>query len=204
MSNALLATMLAIPGILPAEKVKQTLDTQPTYSYIVNDLNDKSRKIGEYTAFQTANIIARTLFAEAREDGEVGLYAVASVIYNRANGKVVNFAKVCGKYGWSKKYKRYVHQFSCWNRMQPNEWLPKNFKVKLPKVVKTGSKAQKIWEKAMEIAAEMMAGSFTPTNNANMYYNPDKCTPDWANQLTKSRMIGKHKFGILKYHSPFY
>jgi spore germination cell wall hydrolase CwlJ-like protein len=56
----------------------------------------------------------------------------------------------------------------------------------------------------MEIAAEMMAGSFTPTNNANMYYNPDKCTPDWAKDLTKSRMIGKHKFGILKYHSPFY
>ena len=51
---------------------------------IVKDLNQNAKMIGNYTAFQAANIIARTLYAEARNDGKTGMTAVASVIYNRA------------------------------------------------------------------------------------------------------------------------
>ena len=76
---------------------------------IVKDLNQNARMIGNYTEFQAANIIARTLYAEARNDGKTGMTAVASVIYNRANGKASDFANVCKKHGYSKKAKRVVH-----------------------------------------------------------------------------------------------
>jgi spore germination cell wall hydrolase CwlJ-like protein len=42
---------------------------------------------------KTANAIARTLWAEARSEGEFGIRLVASVIYNRADG---NPAKMYG------------------------------------------------------------------------------------------------------------
>lgn len=203
LSNMLLATLLAIPGILPAKHVKKSIDTQPTYSYIVNDINAKCKKIGQYTSFQAANIIARTLFAEARNDGVDGMTAVASVIYNRANGKASDFANVCKKNGYSKKYRRLVHQFSCWNKMTNDEWLPNKFKVKLPKAVVVGSSEQKLWEQAMLITAEMLAGTFKPVTKANMYYNPEKASPDWGDELKNTEYYGKHKFGYLKNHSPF-
>ena len=76
---------------------------------IVKDLNQNVRMIGNYTAFQAANIIARTLYAEARNDGKTGMTAVASVIYNRADGKASDFVNVCKKHGYSKKAKRVVH-----------------------------------------------------------------------------------------------
>ena len=76
---------------------------------IVKDLNQNARMIGNYTEFQAANIIARTLYAEARNDGKTGMTAVASVIYNRADGKASDFANVCKKHGYSKKAKRVVH-----------------------------------------------------------------------------------------------
>ena len=62
---------------------------------IVNDMNNSTRMIGNYSEFQAANIIARTLYAEARNDGKAGMEAVASVIYNRAVGKAADFANVC-------------------------------------------------------------------------------------------------------------
>ena len=112
---------------------------------VMKDLNQNSTMIGNYTMIQAANIIARTLFAEARNDGKVGMEAVASVIYNRADGKINDFVNVCKKNGYSKKYKKIVYQFSCWGKMTNAEWSPKNFKVKIPKAVKNGSKEQILW-----------------------------------------------------------
>ena len=60
-----------------------------------------------------------------------------------------------------------------------------------------------LWETAKKIAADMLSGSFTPTTDANMYYAPKKCSPDWAKELTNTVMIGSHKFGKLKKHSAF-
>jgi len=136
--------------------------------------------VGDYTAFQAANIIARTLFAEARNDGKVGMTAVASVVFNRAEGKAKDFANVCKKHSYSKKAGKDIYQFSCWNKMTDSDWSPKTFKVKLPKSVKTGTKEQKLWEQAMEIAASMLSGSFKPITTANMYYNDKICSPEWG------------------------
>lgn len=202
-SAGLLAALLAVPGILPAKTVQKSIDRNQKYEMIVKDLNQNVRMLGRYTELQAANIIARTLYAEARNDGEEGMEAVASVIYNRADGKAKDFVNVCKKNGYSQKAKKVVHQFSCWGKMTDADWSPSSFKVRLPKNVKTGTKEQVLWKKATEIAGNMLNGSFKPTTDATMYYNPQKCSPDWADQLTDIKIIGSHKFGKLKNHSPF-
>ena len=97
---------------------------------IVKDLDQNVRMIGNYTALQAANIIARTLYAEARNDGKTGMTAVASVIYNRANKDKTLFTSACLK----------SKQFSCWNKFTKEEADPKNFKVKIPSSVKGNAK----------------------------------------------------------------
>jgi len=151
--------------------------------------------VGDYTAYQVANIIARTLYAEARSDGvEYGFKPVASVIYNRANGKKEDFAKACLK-KW---------QFSCWNGLPDAEKSPDGFKIKIPPSVNKSKTNLKLWQSCLEIAAEMLAGSFKPVTNANSYYATSmKNPPSWGKELTDVIDLGGHKFGYLKQHAKF-
>lgn len=192
----ILAALLAIPGILPAKSVQHAISSTRNYAQAVNKMNKKVRMIGDYTAFQVANIIARTLYAEARNDGKTGFKAVASVIYNRADGKMADFAAVC-----KKKY-----QFSCWNKMSADDWKPAKFKIKIPTSVKDNARNERLWKQAMEIAAEMLANGnvFKPVTTANIYYATSmKKAPSWAKSLTNTETIGSHTFGYLKKHISF-
>ena len=193
-SAGLLAALLAVPGILPAKTAQKAISNNQKYEMIVKDLNQKVRMIGSYTAFQAANIIARTLYAEARNDGKEGMEAVASVIYNRADGKKEFFTNACLK----------PKQFSCWNKFTKEEADPKNFKIKIPSSVKGNAKNAKLWKEANAIAADMLADAFKPTTTANMYYAKSMIKPpSWANIMTKKETIGSHYFGYLSKHSKF-
>ena len=193
-SASLLAALLAVPGILPAKTAQKAISNNQKYEMIVKDLNQKVRMIGNYTAFQAANIIARTLYAEARNDGKEGMEAVASVIYNRADGKKEFFTNACLK----------PKQFSCWNKFTKEEADPKNFKIKIPSSVKVNAKNVKLWKEAMQIAADMLADAFKPTTTANMYYAKSMIKPpSWANIMTKKETIGSNYFGYLSKHSKF-
>ena len=193
-SAGLLAVLLAVPGILPAKTAQKAISNNQKYEMIVKDLNQKVRMIGNYTAFQAANIIARTLYAEARNDGKEGMEAVASVIYNRADGKKEFFTNACLK----------PKQFSCWNKFTKEEADPKNFKIKIPSSVKVNAKNVKLWKEANAIAADMLADAFKPTTTANMYYAKSMIKPpSWANIMTKKETIGSHYFGYLSKHSKF-
>lgn len=192
--TALLALMLAVPGIVSAKQVEQWLYKDNQYSVITKQLNN-TRMVGNYTAYQAANIIARTLYAEARSDGvENGFKPVASVIYNRANGKVEYFANVCLK----------QLQFSCWNGLSDAERTPSGFRIKIPTSVNKSKTNLKLWQECLEIASQMLAGKFKPTINANQYYAISmKKPPSWDKELTQTKVIGKHKFGYLKRHAKF-
>lgn len=124
------------------------------------------------------NVIARTLWAEAKGDGEEGMRAVASVIFNRAMGNTNNIIPVI------KKRK----QFSCWNAMTESDWT--DFKLK--------EKVGPEWAIANKIAEEMASGTFKVTTMANHYYNPDKCNPSWAKrengEVRRFTVIGNHRF----------
>ena len=120
--------------------------------------------------------------------------AVASVIYNRADGKKELFTNVCLK----------PKQFSCWNKFTTEEADPKNFKIKIPRSVNKNKKNAALWKEAKAIAADMLADAFKPTTTANMYYAKSMIKPpSWANIMTKKETIGSHYFGYLSKHSKF-
>ena len=188
-----LAFLLAVPGIVSAKQIEVARANASSYSLAVKDVNSKVEKVGKYSAFQAANIIARTLYAEAREDGKDGYKNVATVIYNRAKGNKADFVNVI----------KTASQFSCWNKMTSSEWSPSGFKVRAPKSAASNSENKQLWEDAKAIAASMLNGTFKPLGNANHYYNPAKASPTWGPQLTGVKTVGSHKFGYLKNHRPF-
>jgi spore germination cell wall hydrolase CwlJ-like protein len=117
------------------------------------------------------DVIAKTLYYEARGEGEIGMRAVASVLHNRAvkrSGKVTSttIATEC---------KRRL-QFSCWNGKQ-----------NLP------SGKGNSWAVCMKIAGEMVAGKFVATHTHTHYYAYNLCKPKWDNGVA-GLVIGNHKF----------
>jgi N-acetylmuramoyl-L-alanine amidase len=160
------------------------LGSQP----IISDVEAKSppsitqsqnMSIGQkkYNPSEVRNIIARTLWAEAKGEGEKGMRAVASVIYNRASGNVNKMVPVIKK----------PKQFSCWNKMKEKDWF--NFEIK--------EKSGPAWDLAKKIATEMATDNFSPILDSDHYYNPSLCTPNWS-KIGKierpSLKIGRHKF----------
>lgn len=129
------------------------------------------------------NIIARTLYAEGRGESEEGLYAIASVIYNRSNKTPDGMVKVIQQ----------PRQFSCWNGASAEDWTN----------MKTYNDNE--WEKCMRIAESMALGNFSPTGNWNHYYNPNLANPDWAyldKNKTQKRphdVIGNHNFMYIRW-----
>lgn len=124
------------------------------------------------------DIMARTIYGEARGEGERGMMAVACVILNRAKkpswwGKDID--SVC-KAKW---------QFSCWNPNDPN--LPKLLSV---------TKADPSFADACAIAAEADAGKLQDiTNGATHYFvTKMKNPPRWAAGRTPCAVIGSHSF----------
>jgi N-acetylmuramoyl-L-alanine amidase len=117
------------------------------------------------------DVLAKTLYHEARGEGETGLRAVASTIYNRALKRDKNPSALnCAKQAKARK------QYSCWNGKEDLE-------------VGKGP----MWEMCREIAYEMVTGKFKATTNHTHYYAHKKVSPVWAKKVTKT-VIGNHTF----------
>ena len=134
-------------------------------------------RVHKMNTAEQQNVIARTIWAEARENGEDGMRAVASVIYNRGAGEIGRMTQVI----------KIPKQFSCWNKMTPADWT--NFKMK--------ERSGPEWEIANQIAAEIVNRQFRPITDATHYYNPHKVNPSWAyagGKLRPNELIGDHRF----------
>lgn len=121
-------------------------------------------------------VVAATLYHEARGEGEEGMRAVASVIYNRANQKrwkKLGYSGVC-----LQKY-----QFSCHN---------KGFMKANPR--KAGDK--KAYKLCVKIATEIANKNFKPTVNAN-HYCTNNCKVSWKKLLKNKKIVKNHTFGNL-------
>ena len=123
------------------------------------------------------DIMARTLFGEARGEGHVGMVAVANVIMNRA-------AKPCW---WGHSVKEVClkpYQFSCWNVGDPNRQLMLNLDNTNP-----------IYNEALDIAQQCMGGMLADnTCGATSYYASGSPMPKWAVGKTPCATIGRHIF----------
>jgi N-acetylmuramoyl-L-alanine amidase len=133
------------------------------------------------------DILARTIWGEARGAGITGMKHVASVILNRAKhprwwGRDV--VSVCQK----------PYQFSCWNADDPN--LPK---------MKAVTVANRQFSDARYIASQALAGNLVDeTGGADSYYALSMAhQPTWAAQgATHTMSDGFHAFWRVELSAP--
>lgn len=123
-----------------------------------------------------ADVVARTIWGEARNQGQAGMQAVGAVIQNRVK-----------KGGWwgttpeevcKKKY-----QFSCWLDSDPN-------KDKLLAVTETDAQ----FKQAMNIAKQVVAGTLPDNTGGATHYHTKSISPAWAAKMIKTATIGDHIF----------
>ena len=149
--------------------------------------DDAKDMVGSWEKAKATNVLARTLYMEARGEGVVGMKMVMTVIWNRAGGKAENLSDVCLK----------PKQFSCWNNISNKS--PSTYKIEFPKGATSSGSDKDSWEICTRLAQMAFNGTFKPVNEHwNAYYNPDKANPSWASQLMNPKTIGHHKVGELK------
>lgn len=127
------------------------------------------------------DVLARTLWGEARGEGTVGMQAVANTILNR-----VRVARDHGKYWWGNNIIQVCqkpYQFSCWNRSDPNF-----------------QKLQAITEKdlyfatALRMARRAKLGALDDITGGATHYHAAGVEPYWAKREKPSAVIGGHIF----------
>ncbi|WP_298374408.1 cell wall hydrolase [Azospirillum sp.] len=129
-------------------------------------------------------IIARTLWGEARGEGIAGMAAVAGVIANRVRsprwwGKTVS--TVCLK----------PYQFSCWLKGDPNR----------DKLL-TVTEADRSYWLALEIADELEDGRLRDVTAGADHYHSTRVQPEWSRGKTPVATIGVHRFYRLELSAP--
>lgn len=141
------------------------------------------------------DILARTLYGEARGEGFGGMIAVGWTIRNRVEMDLGNdgrpdwwgegYAGVCLKNGRIKNG-RIVHQFSCWNAEDPNSAFLRGEKP-IP---------SREYMKAREAAiAVIEAREPDPTAGGTHYYAKSmKTPPPWVKGAKPTVTIGNHRF----------
>lgn len=132
--------------------------------------------------------LARTMWAEARGEGEAGMVAVGCAIRNRVTIDLGNDGKPDW---WGEGYEgvcKKPWQFSCWNANDPN--LPKLLAVDV---------TDPIFAKARALAERIIRGDFPdPTGGATHYLTRaafDKSPPGhWCRCKLPCAIIGQHMF----------
>jgi N-acetylmuramoyl-L-alanine amidase len=120
--------------------------------------------------------MAKTVWGEARNQGYLGMAAVAWVVKNRATrggwwGESI--ASVCQK----------PSQFSCWNSNDPN-------RAQLDRVTEDTPE----YLRAIGISALVMTDDIADPTGGGQYYHTKQIHPAWADKMIKLCEIGDHVF----------
>ncbi len=145
---------------------------------------EEQRDMKEFYNEMSVDVLARTLWGEARGEGAEGMKAVACVILNR-----VKVAQEKGRFWWGNNIIQVCqkpYQFSCWNRSDPN------FR-KLQSV----DKEDLYFATALRIARRAVAGVLDDITGDATHYHAANIKPYWAQGKTPTIMIGHHKFYCL-------
>ncbi|MBD8604487.1 cell wall hydrolase [Pseudomonas sp. CFBP 8771] len=131
---------------------------------------------------QVHDVVARTLWGEARGEGIAGQIAVAWVIRNRVHD-------ANRRSWWGEGYIGVCHkpwQFSCWNPDDPN----------YPCVSGALPIAQAQWAQALMVAEQVIAGGTAdPTDGATHYHALRLPRPPaWTAGATCTLVLGGHAF----------
>jgi spore germination cell wall hydrolase CwlJ-like protein len=124
------------------------------------------------------DILARTIWGEARGEGKLGREGIAAVVLNRLKrGQPDRFgatiADVCLT----------PQQFSCWNSDDPNL-------AKLKRVDET----DRHFRACIEIAERAVKGVLLDLTKGSDHYHTISVSPEWAKEKQPAVVIGVHKF----------
>lgn len=131
------------------------------------------------------DVLARTLWGEARGEGSMGMHAVAAVILNR-----LKMAEKAGGFWWGNTVQgicKKPYQFSCWNKDDPN--LEK---------LKVVDDRDIHFATAMRLARRAVIGALTDPTNGATHYHAAGINPPWARNEKPTAVLGRHIFYCLK------
>lgn len=127
------------------------------------------------------DVLARTIYGEARGEGLAGMEAVASVVINR-----VRFARKRGGHWWGntvEKVCKAKYQFSCWNKDDCNF-----------DIINKVDASDKIFAMCKRIARRAVCGALADRTRGAMFYHNRKVNPLWAKCAIPCEEIGNHVF----------
>ena len=207
-SNMLIASLLAIPGILPQDALAKQLvsipknqlhmTSQPVQAAIDKATVDTTM-VGRFSYRNSVNILQWVHYTEAANQELEGRKAIMSVIWNRAGGDPNKLLEVVLKSGTNKNGKR-IWQFSEWQPGNPWKLVAptsdKDWTYKVPKDI-TNPKVQKIWKEGEKFAKLLLAGRWKSNiGKCNLIASDrdsDVAKSTWGKDCNYK--IGDHRFG---------
>jgi spore germination cell wall hydrolase CwlJ-like protein len=137
-------------------------------------------------------IIAITILAEARGEGESGMYAVAAVLAQRTFNRQLSSRLVCLQ---SRVVKgRRIHQFSCWNSGRDRKGTKSFHELKSLLDEPQAKYALRLGEC---LANNIKGIDRSYVGYADHYHNKT-VNPYWANKTKKIKTINNHIFYKLR------
>ena len=130
--------------------------------------------IGEEPLDGAVTCLARTIYWEAKGEGDGGMQAVANVVMNRL--RHTGFPKtICGvvKQG----HEQGACQFSWWCDGQPDN-----------------AEEQEPYTLAKEIARKALNRQLGDRTNGALYYHHQRLTPSWSKEYLRTVAVGAHVF----------
>lgn len=128
------------------------------------------------------DILARTIYGEARGELVRGQEAVAAVIINR----VRRARDRGGRYWWGSTIEEVCTkpwQFSCWNAKDPNRG----------KIVDV-TPENRIFQTCLRVARRAVSGTLADTTNGATHYHTKGIRPAWSRRRSPCVEIGQHQF----------
>lgn len=135
----------------------------------------------EYYRELEIDVLARTIFGEARGEPVEGMEAVANVVLNR-----VQIAQKKGRYWWGNNIIgvcQKPYQFSCWNKSDPS----------YQRLINVTDKNIH-FATALRIAQRAVIGALQDRTNGATHYHADYVSPYWARGERPVKTIGRHIF----------
>ncbi len=133
-------------------------------------------------ADRTVDVLARTIYGEARGELVRGKEAVAAVVINR-----VRRARARGgQFWWGNDIESVClkpYQFSCWNPGDPNR----------SKIEAVG-RDNRVFQSCLRVARRAVSGTLKDPTGGATHYHVNSIFPPWARGKAACAEIGAHHF----------
>jgi peptidoglycan hydrolase-like protein with peptidoglycan-binding domain len=128
------------------------------------------------------DVLARTIFGEARGEPDQGKIGVAYTVINR-----VSIAQSRGGYWWGNTIREVClkpFQYSCWNRNDPNR-----------AIILAVRPGERVFDRCLVIARQVIERAISnPVDRSTHYYATYIPAPNWTRGATFFVQLGIHKF----------